>query len=227
MGKKLGWLWSSFGNIVTIAGWIFTSALLAWATKVTGVFVQYQPLSWVVAGFVGALVGGLAILLVGFGQALSIQAKARRLMIREGDAIDPMQTIFQNKRIRISDLVNPFEQVVTKKKFINCELIGPANLIPLIGGGKFASNNFTNSDSVEIREGAIPQNAILLLDCDFESCRFYKVTLLFFRSFREGADTMITNMNWLTGPDIAKPEQQVDITDTSVAGRIKRWFAAA
>lgn len=197
--KRFGaWLWDSLGNLAMIAGWVGAATLLAWATRVAGVMSQYAPFSWVFAGFVGAVLWSGVYVLYGLGKNLRLRAKWASDRMRDGDRIDPMESIFQNKRININDLVNPYNQVVIGKKFINCELIGPANLLIIFKNAKFHGNHFDQSDAVEIGDDAVPQNAIGFFGCDFEGCRFFKVSMLFQQSSRTGADLLIADLHWVT-----------------------------
>lgn len=222
--KRSGKLfWDSLGNIALLVGWIGVSTLTGYAAKASGILMQYAPFSWVAIGIGGGLFAGIAYLVWAMARNVMLVLRMRREQVRRADTIDPMDSIFQNKRIYITDLVNPYDQVVANKKFISCELIGPANIIPLVGAGKFTGNNLNYCDSVEIREGADPNNAILLFNCDFENCKFFKTTFLFQEKFREQADKIITNMNWLTAieePVLALEDKPN--AETGIGARFRR-----
>jgi hypothetical protein len=159
---------------------------------------QFGHFGWAVAALGAFFVSSAALALLAKAKMWRTMAKDRTRLSSDSSPFDPMDDIFQNKRIKITDLVNPYDQVVMNKKFINCELIGPANIFIVFTNAKFANNNFDKSDAVEIRDNALPMNAIAFGNCDFEKCRFFKVTMLFQTSSRKFADTIISNMNWLT-----------------------------
>jgi hypothetical protein len=112
-----------------------------------------------------------------------------------------MEAIFQNQRIAISNLANPMEQVVRNKKFLGCEMIGPANLLLLIthaNAGKFIDNNLTKFDAVIIADDAVPASALAFVDCDFERCSFYNVVLLIREKDVAEANNSVKGMHWIS-----------------------------
>ena len=195
------WFWASLGNLAIIVGWIASFALPAWAVAATETIFANQPLSWVVAGFLGVLSAAVITLVAGAGRNLWVTAGVRNRFYRQNDRFNPMESVFQQQRIAIADLVNPLEQVVKNKKFIGCEIVGPANIVPFLntrGSSRFSGNNFAMCDVIEIGEGVVPQNAIGFVDCDFEDCQFYKVNLLFQSQAVSLADSMIKDLQWIT-----------------------------
>lgn len=107
------------------------------------------------------------------------------------------------------------------KKFINCEIIGPANIFIVFANAKFTGNGLEFSDAVEIRDNAIPNNAVAFANCDFEKCRFFKVTMLFQTQARKEADKLITNLHWLT--EIEEPSLELEENSTEKKG-FKNFF---
>lgn len=206
--RKLGtWLWNGLGNIVVLAGWAASFALPAWAVGAAGIMVQYQPFSWVAAGFAGMLTAMTIYAGLGWGRNLWVVAAARQRFYRQTDRFNPMDTLFQRQRIAIADLSNPMEQVINNKKFIDCEMIGPANILLLTstpGASKIVGNKFNKFDAVVIDNDAAPQSSIAFVDCDFERCSFYNVVLLIQERNAADANNAVNNMHWIT-PQAPKP----------------------
>lgn len=165
---------------------------------------QFGLFGWLSAGICAFAITGFGFATVARAQLWRVESKGRTQLSGESSPLDPMEPIFRNKRIKIIDLINPYDQVVLNKKFIDCEIIGPANILIMFNRSKFHNNNFERSDSIEIRDDAIPQNATNIVECDFEGCRFFKVSMLFQSSSRKAADELITSQNWLTFVDEPK-----------------------
>jgi hypothetical protein len=108
-----------------------------------------------------------------------------------------MARVLENKRIHLRDLIPPGRRHIQQKKFINCEIIGPGNL--LLGlrltdaspQPDFKNNRFYDVDFVEIDPSTAPETAISFFDCDFDGCHLYSLTLFFYTRFRD-------DWNWIT-----------------------------
>lgn len=103
-------------------------ALPAWATKATGVFSEYAPLSWAVAGFAGLLVYAMAVFIYGTGQQRSVRSRYDARFMQETGGVDPLARVFEGKRIYLNDLVLPSQPQVIGKTFVDCKIVGPANM---------------------------------------------------------------------------------------------------
>ncbi len=195
------WAWDGLGNIVWITGIIASYSLPAWAVHATGIMAKFAPLSWVCSGFIGAMLFSGMYALCGWAKNQYVTAAAKAQYYRQTDRFNPMDAIFQNQRIAISDLANPMEQVVRNKKFLGCEMIGPANLLLLVthpNAGKFIANNLTKFDAVIIADDAVPESVLEFVDCDFERCAFYNVVLLFREKDAAEANTAVRGMHWIS-----------------------------
>ncbi|QGY80817.1 hypothetical protein [Sphingorhabdus lacus] len=199
--KSLGSGVTRLSEIVT-----FWTALPAGAVALMSGYLS-SGVSWIAAlgpfgvfsaGLMGFFLSSLGLAAITKNRLWRLQVDTAKRLIGESSPFDPMESIFVDKRIKIADLINPYDQIIIGKKFINCELIGPANIIPMLGNGKFTGNRFDQSDSVEIRNDAKPSNAIGFVDCDIENCRFFRVTIFWQQGARKIADEIITSQNWLT-----------------------------
>jgi len=58
-----------------------------------------------------------------------IETSIRRMFYQSKDRIDPMQSVFERKRILITDLLPPIGRSIVGKSFTDCEIVGPANVV--------------------------------------------------------------------------------------------------
>lgn len=117
------------------------------------------------------------------------------------DTINPLEETFQKQRIRIADLVSPIDSTIQGKTFIDCELIGPANLVvktTVKGKATIHDVSFLDSDFILVDQGKA-YNAAALMDCTILRGRMYKVTLLvprdIARVFQTGMNSTIPWLN--------------------------------
>ncbi|MEP5092166.1 MAG: hypothetical protein ABJR23_22310, partial [Paracoccaceae bacterium] len=153
-------------------------ALPAWATKATGVFSQYAPLSWVVAGFAGILCYAIAVFIYGTGQQRSVRSRYDSKFMQETGGVDPLARVFEGKRIYLHDFVLPSQPQVIGKTFVDCEIVGPANMY-------FELDNSVDDvqpglvDAVALSGERQFFNGVLFRNCKFRGCTFHRVTLFF------------------------------------------------
>jgi len=101
---------------------------MAWAAKATELFADYAPFSWVGMGLLGFLMMAASLALIGVMRS-RFQLVALRNKVAVADFVDPMAKTFERKRIHIRDLQPPLQGHITNKVFIDCDLIGPANIV--------------------------------------------------------------------------------------------------
>jgi hypothetical protein len=174
MFKKIQTIINNLGAHATlwqlVLGVVVSSGLAGWASHATESLKLYQPLSWVTAALLGGLIWMLAYAVWSRARLWSINGTINRDFYKSGDRINPMETTFREKRINVSDLVSPIEPFVRGKTFIDCELIGPAN-IALVetteGGG--GMNHVTFALSAGCKVNALNQmpNVLVFQDCQF------------------------------------------------------------
>jgi hypothetical protein len=172
-----------------------TGALVGWATWVAGLFQQYAPASWVIAGILGALVGALIMLVAAFARE-RIQMVKFRNWVFSAHQINPLDAMFNSRRIRLVDLAPPIGPFITGKTFIDCEIIGPANIM-------FSSCHFQQCggevvDGIVIKAPFQPSNGFGFKNCTFTRCKFYLLTFMIteadFQFFYENHG----GLNWIT-----------------------------
>lgn len=189
-------------------GVLMTSiGLPAWAVNTMGFFGEYSPLSWILAGFAGALFWALVRIVWVWGKRVAVQAKYDAKILERADIINPIDLTFEGKRIFINDLVLPSHPYIADKTFINCELIGPANIY-------FLANNTASPirppriDGVWLgpTAGFNVANAFTFSNCIFRGCSFQRITIFAgLENYEMWKDN--PNVNWISVPP---SEEQVE-----------------
>ncbi|MEL7682343.1 hypothetical protein AAG602_14350 [Citromicrobium bathyomarinum] len=173
-----------------MAGAIFaalTDFMSAWA-----------PYSW----FFGALLGAIgfqawALLRSWQGERA---AKRRRLesLLPPIGYVNLAEKRFERQRIYLPDMLIPGESEIRDKEFVDCELIGPVNVVFATSGPGIAevSNcKFSRCDGVVCMGGAPIKNAIVLFDCRIRGCDISLWTLMFSESDKEYVEKGFEGLN--------------------------------
>lgn len=154
-------------------GMSYLATLTAWASAA-------GPLGIGVIGLTTAL---LTNLLLAWAQAKRAQARERNVLaeitqnwVTKSDVINPLNPEFHRVRINISELRHPVYPVIERKRFIDCQLVGPANLV--INGGSITSAAFSNCDLVLVKENAKVMNAVMLDNCQIYGGELVNVTII-------------------------------------------------
>ena len=175
---------------------IASFALPAWAVRASKVFEEYAPLSWVVAGFMGSVCAAIIYGVAAWGRSRWVRASYDARMLAQGGAVDPLEKTFERKRIYLNEFCLPSHPFIEGKAFIDCELIGPANII-FVSGNNIMDAKYPVVDAIYMKEGARPNNGYVFKDCIFRSCNFSRVTFL----VQHEETNMFSNfsfVNWLT-----------------------------
>ncbi|WP_165390280.1 hypothetical protein [Thalassococcus sp. S3] len=188
----LEWRWS-LGAFVW--GAIFPAssfALPAWAARATGVFSEFAPLSWVAIGFGGLLLYAVSVALYGYGMSNSVRSKYDAKFMKETGGVDPLSKVFEGKRIFLNDFVLPSNPIVDGKNFVDCEIVGPANVYLEINNG-INDVKPIKVDAVALSGERPFLNGYLFRNCSFRNCTFHRVTLF----FRPDEVPHIQHLEWL------------------------------
>lgn len=153
-------------------------ALPAWGASAIGTWSAFAPLSWIASGFLGLFLYATAIALIGFGRWRSVRARYDANFMRETGGIDPMSKVFENKRIFLNDFVLPSNPHIEGKTFVDCEIVGPANVYLQYGNGIDSPRDII-VDAVALNGESKFQNGFSFRNCRFRSCTFHRVTLFF------------------------------------------------
>ena len=174
-------IWTNIGTIVLLTAWAFCAILFAWAVDAAGLLRSYAPISWVAAGFVGA---GLAAGIWHLGVSAHRQMVRTRYdskLLARGGGVDPLAKTFENKRIYLNEFALPSKPTIESKTFIDCEIIGPANIV-LISGNSVTDHRLPVCDALVIADGAEPSNGYSFRNCTFKGCSFVRITLMVTRA---------------------------------------------
>jgi hypothetical protein len=198
VGAATLWPLIPAGAIGVITGWLASGA--SWIGA-------FGTLGWLTVGFAFFAASYLTF---AFGSAALSRSKLWRIEVRErgrlageSPSFDPMSTVYRDKQLYLRDLAPMGRKQVIGKRFINCELIGPGTAVlgmkSDIHGPDYLMRKVRTFDVDCIQIVAEPRSqlAIEFVDCDFDECKFYHMTLLF---FERSNDTL----HWIT-PDLRPP----------------------
>lgn len=189
--SKLEWRWS-LANMLWGTGAIASATLPAWAVRTLEVFSEYSPLSWVLAGFAGLAIYCLCFLTFAWAHAINVRARFNDRSMNSGGFVDPLAKVYERERIFLNDFCLPTNPYIRDKLFIDCEIIGPANLFLAIGN-RVDEILLPHCDAVVLPSGATFYNGYTLANTTFRRCSFQRVT--FFVSQEEYQ--FVKDLNWL------------------------------
>lgn len=164
------WTAAAGAGVLTVGG------VTAWAAWATDMFSAYKPFSWVAAGILGAAVTALIFLVVQLAVRLRVRSRFDARNLASSSPVNPLDKTFVNRRIYVNDFVLPSNQVIAGKSFIDCEIVGPANLYWWRGNNATAPLG-PQMDAVYLDPGKKFMNGIALDNCIFRGCSFQRITL--------------------------------------------------
>lgn len=205
MLARLDRLLATASSLVTVvpvlAGSAVVSALLTWAAYATERLSPYAPFSWALAGTMGLLISALILLVLAKTRKIATEATIQRKFFEGGQRINPLNKQFNGERIAISDLVSPIGNAVVGKTFVECELIGPAN-IGLIatapGRGEMSSCELIDAAGMVVRNNVHLPTLIMFKDCTLLRCKFYSIMFMVNDSMAQKMSQDMPNMVWVT-----------------------------
>src|SRR5271166_564449 len=89
--------------------------------------------------------------------------------------------MFQETRVNVNDLILPFHRTVIGKTFIDCDIVGPANVSLVAtspGKGSLNGCEFFGCAAAGIKEGSQLPFGIALVDCTFLRCKIFGLIIL-------------------------------------------------
>jgi hypothetical protein len=146
---------------------------------------QFGAFGWFMSGLLVFVLSSLGFGVLARTRLWRIESKSRNRMIGDSSHFDPMARVYENKRLYLRDLAPVGRRQVKKKKFIACEIIGPGTVVlgtkssDKIPFPQMKDCNTFDVDCIEIAHNVRSQLAVDFLDCDFDGCSFYSLTLLF------------------------------------------------
>ena len=91
--------WSIAAHLWSGVTLMASAGIPAWATWASGIFSQYAPLSWVVAGFCGLLLWGLARLLMAWAYRTRVNAAYDARFVDRVGNYNPIDLIIEKQKI--------------------------------------------------------------------------------------------------------------------------------
>jgi hypothetical protein len=195
-------------NRLSLAEWAWRGSITAmsiglpaWAAHATAWVNAYGPIAWVIAGALGA---AAAIGLICASNAVLQKIhrdSVRRKFYDRADNINPLQDMFDHKRIKISELIPPYTNIIENKTFVECEIIGPQNVFfSGTASGSLTINgcHFLNCAGFVTKDNIGFPNIIGFVNCSFLRCTM--ANLMIFMPDR-GYQTMaagLSGLPWLT-----------------------------
>lgn len=172
-------------------------ALPAWAARASNWLNAWGPIAWVACGFLGVAVALAIMWAAALRNRYALMTRILRHTTADGDGVNPLESTFIRKRIKLSDLAEPVSGSIRHKTFVDCEIVGPGNAIAF-PSCIFAGSGGEMVDAVVFTRG----RAIAgyeLENCTFRNCKFFRLTFLiphvFYETFhRHGWEGLV----WLT-----------------------------
>lgn len=177
-----------------VIGTAGVSAISGWAAYVSQSVAQFGPIAWISAALIGGLLFLLLYLLWLRSRLLATRLIHAHAMMERTDTVNPLESVFTRKRIRLDDLKLPLVQPVAGKTFVDCELVGPA--VILFGGQANLSHvGFVCCDFVAIKDQTLVQNVLPLIDVTIRGGKIYQATILVGQS---AVPRMPKDAHWIT-----------------------------
>ena len=206
--KRVEWVFAflsllarNWNLIVSIVG----GTVVAWAANTVNLFNEYAPFSWIASGIV-------AFCLLAFGLRLLAQARLLTHYLRikrritATDAVNPLEFTFQERRISVTDIQPPVGNRIANRTFVNCDIVGPANILVL--DCMFKSSQGSHVDAVLWSTDNVPTNCTVFVNCTFTNCRFFLLTFLVpTTGLEDFSKHGFTGLNWLSilpGPTLSE-----------------------
>jgi len=184
-------------------------ALPAWAVHSVNLFADYSPASWVAAGFAGMFLATFCYWLWQVGLKVRVRAKYDYRLLGGPSPINPLDKTFEGKRVYLNEFTLPSHTVIEGKTFIDCEIIGPANL-HWYAGNQATDNKGPVIDAVYLDPGRGFHNGFQLENCIFRGCSFQRITLFVGYYDYEGLKNHPL-LNWISPTPDTGVQQTIDL----------------
>lgn len=177
------WLYERLSNNWALLLSLFGGGgVMSYFASITDWIVGYGPAAIWGTGIASALVAWIALSLVAWLLARASESRARATAVEQWknqvDTVNPLDSEFHKRRIKISDLCDPTSRSIKGKKFIGCELVGPANIL-LRGTSQMANSTITNCDVAVMQMHTKVRlfNVISLEDISIFDCTIWNCTV--------------------------------------------------
>lgn len=199
ISRLLSWIESNWSlwSLIKGSGLVASFGATAWAVKAANLFSQYAPFSWVLSGFLGLFLTVCMNWIWQYSYKIKINAQYDEKFLSTGLKINPLNQTFENQRIFLNDFTIPSHPIVEGKTFINCEIIGPANMYWCIGNSADNIRSPNSIDAISLDPDKYFYNGITFNNCIFRGCSFQRITLFVHQNeYTHFKDNNI--LNWIS-----------------------------
>jgi len=205
--------WANLEGLALLVGWAVCSFAFAWAVDSSRIFANLAPFTWVMAAFVGAALSAGIWRLGATAQRQMIRNRYDSKLYAQSGVVDPLARTFESKRIYLNDFALPSRPLIENKTFIDCEIIGPANII-LLAGNSISGQRGPTCDALVVTDDFEPSNGYAFRNCTFQGCSFMRITIL---SARGEVDAARRGGDWLRWIGYRSDGQNELLLDTRLA----------
>lgn len=213
VGKFLSDIESRWSLLLLLqsSGLLAGFALPAWAVNAANIFSEYSPVSWLAAGFAGLFLTLFCMLVWEFAVRLKIRSQYDARLLSAPSLVNPLDKTFEGKRIYINEFVLPSHTRIEGKTFIDCEIVGPANIY-WFAGNQAQENKLPKMDAVFLDPKKLFFNGILLKDCIFRGCSFQRITVFIGAADYDNFKN-VGLLNWISLTPDSMPELPFNKSD--------------
>lgn len=216
--KTIRFLLSNSDTILPFAKYALPTAtvglIVSWSARLVGIFGQYAPFSWIVAGLLAAFITALIIAILAWAYRTRIRAKYDAKFLGSSGPINPLAKTFEAQRIYLNDFCLPSHPFIDDKTFINCEIIGPANIMFAVGNS--ATENIQPPLDAVLLNGKNPfTNGYAFRNCIFRKCSFQRITF-FVTPVEYHLYKDHPMLNWISATQIDEPLLPMRGTEDSI-----------
>lgn len=157
--------------------------VVGFLSALTDLMNQYGPVSWAFAGLFAACLWAFANILLAEARFRRIKAKAvDKWSKEEFDSVNPLESEFIKKRININAFSDPVEKAIQGKRFVDCDLNGPA-VILLENKLSFSHTHWVDCQFVVLAPRIHnTQNFVTFRDCEFRGGRLANCLVLVYET---------------------------------------------
>lgn len=204
MGQRV-WDWITYAwGPITLAG--LWSAAVSAAAYFSDWWQWLGPPGVVLLALGVFLISLTVLCILGYIRALVATRRLERSMLEEwqvrADQVNPLDREFHTKRIKVMDLANPVTRMIANKRFIDCELMGPANIILMAtapNAFSMTGTHLNNCDVVVIKDQVMMYNVIALEDSTIFNGKIFNCTIYIPQQMVPAFSAMNASFLTLTG----------------------------
>jgi hypothetical protein len=170
-----------------------------WTASITNWLNRYGPAGWVLFGLIIVVLCILILFIIGLLSITIMKFILYRNRATNTSAINPIDSVFENKRINLLELSDPVTRTIIGKTFIGCQLVGNSSIFfndtHFNDGFQTYGCDFISIDG-QPGEKLEPNNLVIVNHCIFRKCTFYELVMIFARN-QKTAMSQELGIKWL------------------------------